>query len=80
MGQWRIGVDLGGTKIEIIALCPDGQEAHRQRVPTPAGYPATLQAIASLVAEAEARIGASASVGIGIPGVISPATAATSAS
>lgn len=74
MRQWRIGVDLGGTKIEIIALGTDGREAHRRRVPTPSGYPATLDAIAGLVDEAEAQLGARASVGIGIPGVISPAT------
>lgn len=74
MSGYRIGIDLGGTKIEIMVLGPDGTEALRHRIPTPAGYPGTLAAIAQLVREAEAKIGASATVGIGIPGVISPAT------
>jgi fructokinase len=74
MTQHRIGIDLGGTKIEIAALGPDGTEAFRHRVPTPRGYQETLTAIASLVREAESRLGVTATVGIGIPGVISPAT------
>jgi fructokinase len=74
MSYYRIGIDLGGTKIEIAVLGPDGAEALRQRVATPTGYPQTLQAIAALVREAESRLGVTASVGIGIPGVISPAT------
>jgi fructokinase len=74
MVEYRIGVDLGGTKIEIAALGPDGQEALRERIATPPGYPQTLHAIAKLVVEAESRLGTTASVGIGIPGVISPAT------
>ena len=74
MTQYRIGIDLGGTKIEIAALRPDGTEALRHRVPTPQGYAATLDAIAALVTEAESTLAASCSVGIGIPGTISPAT------
>ena len=74
MSQYRIGIDLGGTKIEILVLAPDGSVALRHRVPTPLGYPETLQAIAGLVRECESRLGATATVGIGIPGVISPAT------
>jgi len=74
MEQYRIGIDLGGTKIEIIALDPVGQEAMRHRVPTPKGYAETLSCIAGLVQMAESHIGACASVGLGIPGVISPAT------
>jgi fructokinase len=74
MSQYRIGVDLGGTKIEILALTPDGSEAVRRRIATPAGYPATLAAIAGLIRATEAELGATATVGIGIPGVISPAT------
>jgi len=70
----RIGIDLGGTKIEAIALGRDGQEALRERRPTPSGYPATLAAIADLVASLEQRLGARASVGVGIPGVISATT------
>jgi fructokinase len=74
MGQFRIGVDLGGTKIEVIALGPDGKEAWRHRIPTPAGYAETVAGIKGLVEDVEARVGARATVGIGIPGVISPAT------
>ncbi|HUB13849.1 MAG TPA: ROK family protein [Acetobacteraceae bacterium] len=75
MTQHRIGIDLGGTKIEIAALAPDGSEAFRHRVPTPHGdYHGTLDAIAALVREAETQLGSVATVGIGIPGVVSPAT------
>ena len=75
MTQHRIGIDLGGTKIEIAVLAPDGSEAFRHRIATPHGdYPATLDAIAALVREAEVKLGVTATVGIGIPGVISPAT------
>jgi fructokinase len=74
MPQHRIGIDLGGTKIEIALLGPDGAEAIRERIDTPAGYAATLAAIADLVRATEGKLGVTASVGIGIPGVISPAT------
>jgi fructokinase len=75
MTRHRIGIDLGGTKIEIAVLAPDGAEVLRHRIPTPpGGYPATLDAIATLVRDAEAKLGVTATVGIGIPGVISPAT------
>jgi fructokinase len=74
MSHHRIGIDLGGTKIEIALLDPDGTELLRERVPTPSDYNATLSAIAGLVRAAEARAEVAASVGIGIPGVISPAT------
>lgn len=71
----RLGVDLGGTKIEIIALDDDGQTLLRQRVATPQGdYRATVQAIACLVEETEARLHRRGSLGIGIPGAESPAT------
>jgi fructokinase len=71
----RIGIDLGGTKIEAIALAPDGSERFRRRIATPrADYAATIAAIVALVAEAEAACGARAHVGIGMPGAISPAT------
>ena len=70
----RIGIDLGGTKIEAVSLDQDGVERFRRRVPSPRGdYEGTLDAIAGLVTEAEAAAG-SATVGIGIPGAISPAT------
>src|ERR1700677_4425593 len=74
MSRHRIGIDLGGTKIEIVVLGPDGAELLRHRIATPVGYQATLQAIADLVRETETRLGVRATVGIGIPGVISPAT------
>jgi len=74
MTEHRIGVDLGGTKIEIIVLEPDGREKFRHRIPTPPGYQATLAAIAGLVRDAESQLGVRGTVGIGIPGVISPAT------
>lgn len=75
MARFRIGIDLGGTKIEIIVLGPDGGVALRHRVPTPpGGYAPTLDAIAALVREVEAQLGITATIGIGIPGVISPAT------
>jgi fructokinase len=70
----RIGIDLGGTKIEGIALA-GSHELARVRVATPRDdYPATLQAIASLVAQLEQRVGTRATVGVGIPGVLSPST------
>lgn len=75
MKSARIGIDLGGTKIELIVLDESGQEILRRRIATPQGdYQATLQAIAGLVVWAEASIGRRAGVGIGTPGVISPAT------
>ncbi len=69
----RIGVDLGGTKIEVIALGKQGKELFRKRVDTPRdNYQKTLQTIAGLVTDAEQATGQKGSVGIGIPGVISP--------
>jgi fructokinase len=66
----RIGIDLGGTKIEAIALDARGAEVFRKRVPTPRGdYDATLAAIAGLVREAGEGM-----VGVGIPGALSRAT------
>lgn len=71
----RIGIDLGGTKIEVIALDDDGETLFRQRVSTPKGdYIATLNAIASLVNDAETATGQTGSVGVGIPGTLSPVT------
>jgi len=71
----RIGVDLGGTKIEVAALDDDGVVRFRHRRPTPHGnYSATVMAIAETVAIAETETGVGANVGIGIPGTISPAT------
>ena len=71
----RIGVDLGGTKIEIAAFDEAGRGVLRERVPAPQDdYGATLRAIVDLVAGAESRLGRRGSVGIGIPGTLSPAT------
>ena len=71
----RIGVDVGGTKIEAVALGAGGVEVFRRRVATPRDdYEATLAAIAALVEEAEVGRDRPASVGVGIPGTISPAT------
>ena len=71
----RIGIDLGGTKIEAIALDEAGVELLRQRIDTPSGrYEQSVEAIAHLVEDTEAKLGQQGSVGIGIPGAISPAT------
>jgi len=71
----RIGIDLGGTKTEIIALDDRRNEILRRREPTPAGdYDATLALIARLVRETEIAVGKRSSVGVGTPGALSPAT------
>jgi fructokinase len=71
----RIGIDLGGTKIEAVALASDGTERFRRRVETPRGdYEGTIAAIANLVAIVDAAVGERGTVGIGMPGAISPAT------
>ena len=65
----RIGIDLGGTKIELIALDGSGNEVLRKRVPTPReDYEATLRTVAALVLEFESSSNKHATVGIGIPG------------
>ena len=70
----RIGIDLGGTKIEIAALDAAGQVRFRQRVATPRGsYDGTVRAIVELVAAAEAEAGRG-TVGVGIPGTVSAST------
>jgi fructokinase len=71
----RIGVDLGGTKIELLALDGAGQEVFRKRVPTPRGdYEATVRSVAELVLECESSLEQSATVGVGIPGAKSRVT------
>ena len=71
----RIGVDLGGTKIEALALGGEGQVLGRRRIPTPRhDYPATLDAIVGLVDALEGDLGGRGTVGLGMPGAISPAT------
>jgi fructokinase len=69
----RYGIDLGGTKTELAALSDDGTIVHRERVPSPKGdYRGTIEVIAGLVERAEAKTGQRGSVGVGIPGTISP--------
>jgi fructokinase len=71
----RVGLDLGGTKIEGIALDPDGLELVRRRVSTPRGdYTATVETVAALAELLEREAGGKATVGVGMPGVISPAS------
>ena len=71
----RIGIDWGGTKIEGLALAEDGRELARHRVPTPKGdYDGCVRAIVGLVAQLEQEAGRTGTVGIGIPGAISPQT------
>jgi fructokinase len=71
----RIGIDLGGTKIEAIALDDEGATLYRHRIPTPVGdYTGTLDAIAGLVREVERQLNRPGSVGIGTPGSLSPRT------
>jgi fructokinase len=75
--MWRIGIDLGGTKIEALALSPAGEECGRRRIATPRGdYEGTLRAAAGLAAALAAAVGRKnvAGAGIGIPGSLSPAT------
>ena len=71
----RIGIDLGGTKIEVIAFGDSGEVLFRDRVATPQeDYSGTLQVIAELVVRLERELGRQGTVGIGMPGAISPAT------
>jgi len=71
----RLGLDLGGTKTEVLALDERGHELLRRRVSSPRrGYEATLACIVELVRETEATLGTSDSIGIATPGAISPAT------
>ncbi|HKW39846.1 MAG TPA: ROK family protein [Gemmatimonadales bacterium] len=74
MSTLRIGIDLGGTKIEGIALSPAGAEIARRRVATPHDYAATLDAIAGLLRELERAADDTGTVGVGIPGTIVPLT------
>jgi fructokinase len=75
MTDFRLGVDLGGTKIEIVALDRAGRELVRRRIPTPKDdYDATLSAVLQLVGDAERELGGRGTVGIGTPGSLSRAT------
>ena len=70
----KIGIDLGGTKTEVAVLDDSGAFRLRRRVPTPAGdYRASIATIAALVGEA-GEVARDCTVGVGIPGTISPAT------
>ncbi len=72
----RIGIDLGGSKIEIIALDAAGNTLLRRRLPTPTGdYRKTLAAIKQLISATEQQLGQDGTIGIGIPGSPSPTTA-----
>lgn len=75
MSNIRIGIDLGGTKIEAIALEGDGTIRARRRVPAPRGdYQATVTALRDLAQAVESEANATGPIGVGIPGTISPAT------
>jgi fructokinase len=66
-----VGIDLGGTKIEAVALDAAGTEIFRERTPTPRhDYPGTIAAVADLAARAEARLGQQKGVGVAIPGTV----------
>jgi fructokinase len=70
-----VGIDWGGTKLEGVALSPEGETLDRRRVATPKGdYDGCIKAIAALVGAIEAETGRTGTVGVGIPGAISPAT------
>ena len=71
----RLGVDIGGTKIEVAALEGAGAERLRRRIPTPHGaYEPALEALAQLILQAESEAQERCTVGVGMPGVISPDT------
>jgi fructokinase len=70
----QIGVDFGGTKIEAAALSSEGAFVARVRAPNPGSYDAALHTVGSLIARAESAAGAPGTIGIGIPGSVSPRT------
>src|SRR6185312_768435 len=71
----RLGIDIGGTKIEAAALGDDGAIRLRRRLPTPSGdYPGIIATVKALVTGIEAEAGPAESIGVGIPGMLSPAT------
>ena len=74
MRRPRIGVDFGASKIEVAALSPESNFLFRERVPTPHSYDETIAAVVGLVKKAEEMLGVKASVGVGFPGRIDPAT------
>jgi fructokinase len=74
MVEVRIGIDFGGTKIEAAALDARGDYLLRRRVPNPGDYAGALEAVRDLVATLEAQVGRATSIGMGVPGSISPRT------
>lgn len=70
----QIGIDFGGTKIEAAALSQDGRFLSRIRIPNPGNYDDALVAVRDLITRTEAEVGATGTVGIGLPGSISPRT------
>jgi predicted NBD/HSP70 family sugar kinase len=71
----RIGLDVGGTKTELVALSPAGKELLRRREPTPhGGYAAALSTLVRMVLDAEAQLGVRCSVGVGTPGTLVPSS------
>ena len=74
MSQFRIGIDFGGTKFEIIALDHGGAVRLRRRVANPGDYGEAIRTLVSMINAAEVELGGTASVGICIPGAISPDT------
>ena len=72
MSRLRIGIDFGGTKFEIIALDPSGAVLLRRRVPNPGEYDAAIRTLVELVRATETELDGQSSVGVGIPGAISP--------
>ncbi|MDW8315630.1 MAG: ROK family protein [Rhodovarius sp.] len=70
----RIGIDVGGTKIEVAALDEAGRCLLRRRIATPRSYEGVIDAIGMLVAEVETTLGATGTVGVGIPGSLNPQT------
>ena len=74
MASLRIGIDFGGTKFEIIALDQSGAVSMRRRVPNPGHYDGAIRTLVELVHVTERELGGTSSVGVGIPGAISPDT------
>jgi len=74
MADYRIGIDFGGTKIEIAVLGRDGGMVLRERMPNPGVYHDAIHAIRDMVRGVESRLGGSTTLGVGIPGAISPDT------
>ncbi|ENM5907409.1 ROK family protein [Vibrio mimicus] len=70
----RIGLDIGGTKIEICVLNEQGGMLYRQRIVTPDNYPQFVDCVCTLIADAEQATQSADSIGIGLPGAVSPIT------